>query len=258
ENPGDCLVYALHDVFYLYLAFDCKKDTVLSDHSQPSVAFDDDNSGNWPAVDTCEGVNALGSDNGWFCSWWKNDFTWSGWYPSGLVIYSFSVASGHVVCEWVIPFVYPISDTGPQFIGTRAITVQEDTIGVHLFYADEAMGLIGYWPQNLALWYDPSGYGDFILLPGGNVSEDEAGKLPVLLAPSVAKGMFDITLFLPRESFVSLSLYSATGAMVADLARGTLGPGSHVFAVPDQPAGAFFIRAEVDRATINQRIVVIR
>ncbi len=258
ENPGDCLVYALHDVFYLYLAFDSRKDTILSDHSQPSVAFDDDNSGTWPPEDTCEGVNALGSDNGWFCSWWLEDFTWGGWYPSGLVIYSFSSSTGHVVCEWAIPFVYPLSDTGPQFIGTDAVALQEDTIGVHLFYADAEMGLVGYWPQDLPFWYDPSGYGEFILLPGGDVAEAEGGNLPALLAPSVARGAFDITLFLPRESYVSLAIYSATGAVVAELSRGTLGPGAHAFSVPGQPSGTFFIRAELDGTPIAKRVAVIR
>ncbi|MGB9590688.1 MAG: hypothetical protein ACP5QG_08065 [candidate division WOR-3 bacterium] len=258
ERPGDCLVYAMHDVFYLYLAFDCRKDTMLSDHSQPSVAFDDDNSGTWPAEDTTEGVNVLGSDNGWFCSWWKEDFGWSGWYPSGLVIYSFSASTGHVVCEWVIPFLYPISDSGPQFIGTKAVAVQEDTIGVHLFYADAREGLIGYWPQDLARWYDPSGYGDFILLPGGDVAEREAESSGFMVVPSVARAGFSLSLFLPHQSAVSLSLYSATGSLVAEIFRGTLGPGSHVLAVPEQPSGAFFLRAELGERVLNQRIVVIR
>ncbi len=257
ENPGDCIVYALHDVFYLYLAFDCLKDTALADHSQPSAAFDDDNSGTWPAEDTTEGVNALGSDNGWFCSWWLEDFSWSGWYPSGQVIYSFSAGTGHVVCEWVIPLVYPISDTGPQFLGTSAVAIQEDTVGVLLFYADAEEGLVGYWPQNLPLWYDPSGYGDLILLPGGNVSEGVAGRVPALLAASVARGGFDISLFLPDESPVSLSVYSATGARVAELCRGNLTPGLHVFSVPDQPSGAFFIRAEIGPVSISHKVLVI-
>jgi len=258
EDPGDCLVYALHNIYFLYLAFDCPKDTVLTDHSQPSVALDDDNSGTWPSEDTTEGANALGSDNGWFCSWWLDDFTSSGWYPSGLVVYSFSGGTGHVVCEWVIPLLGPISDSGPQFIGTSATYFQEDTIGVHLFYADEAENLIGYWPQNLSPWYDPAGYGDFILLPGEGVAEGEPGNLPSLLAPSVARGAFRVILFLPGESPVSLALYSATGAMVAELSRGTLGPGAHAFSVPEQPSGAFFLRAVTGGRVLSQRVVIIR
>lgn len=258
EDPGDCIVYAQHDTYFLYLAFDCLEDTVLTDHSQPSIAVDDDNSGTWPPTDTIEGANALGSDNGWFCSWWLGDFTSGGWYPSGLVVYSFSVGTGHVVCEWVIPLLSPISDSGPQFIGTQAAYSQEDTIGVHLFYVDEVQNMIGYWPQNLPLWYDPAGYGDFILLRDEGVAEGEPGNQPSLLAPSVARGEFRVVLFLPGESPVYLALYSATGAMVAELSRGILGPGAHAFSVPEQPSGAFFLRAEAGGKVLSQRVVVVR
>jgi len=258
ENPGDCVVYAAHDPLYLYLAFDCHKDTVLADHSQPSAGFDDDNSGSWPSSDTTEGINALGSDNGWFCSWWLEDFTCGGWYPSGQVIYSFSDASGHVVCEWAIPLLGPNSDSGPQFIGTSATHFQEDTVGVFLFYSDAEEGLIGYWPQNLPLWYDPAGYGDFILVPGESVAEGCPGNPPSLLVPSVATGDFAATLFLPREARVSLALYSATGAKVCEIFQGRLGPGAHTFTVPGQPSGIFFLRAEIDGGFISRPVALIR
>ncbi|MEO0140319.1 MAG: hypothetical protein ABIM88_02060 [candidate division WOR-3 bacterium] len=258
EEPGDCLVYVVHDRFYLYMAFDCLKDTALSGHSQPSAAFDDDNSGKWPKSDTTEGINALGSDNGWFCSWWLEDFTWGGWYPANQVIYSFSEGLGHVVCEWAIYLLSPHADSGPQFIGTNAVSGWEDTIGVHLFYADDEWGLIGYWPQNLSPWYDPAGYGEFILFPGGTVSEGGVLERPLLSVPPVVSGSFEAMVYLPAPARVSLSVYSPSGALMAHPVEGLCGPGTHTIPIPKMPSGAFFLRAEVGNSVLLKKVLVIR
>jgi len=244
NDTGSCLLYAMHNGASLFLAVDCPGDTTLADYSQFSFYVDDDNSGTWPDSANSEGVNAISEQDGWMCAWFHADYSWSGWYPSGLVSFSFYTGTGHISCEWSIPLVRHQYDTMPQYIG--AFTVETfDTVGTFVFYYDDAApGYIGYWPQDFpGPFYEPSGYGEFVLLPTAGVGEG--------LPPEPGQGL---TLTMAPEGFLisgysgPVQVYDATGRLI--LSREIKGK---TLIGPLKP-GVYFVRA----GKLRERVPVIR
>ncbi|MEO0181593.1 MAG: T9SS type A sorting domain-containing protein [candidate division WOR-3 bacterium] len=256
NDSADCIFYALHDESYLYMAWDCPKDVNISDHSQPSPCVEDNNNGVYEANGS-EGLNGIGTSNGWYTAMVYPDFTWSGWYPSGNSMFAFSNSTGHVVMECAMPLVNHGSDNMPDRLGVSG--TWPDTTGAHLYWYDQSEpgNIIAYWPWDVALWYDPATWGDLILLPAGAVNE-----MPKLVAsvtaPSVAKGGFSVSMSLPTEADVELAIYDAGGRLISVMAEGKLTAGSYSYSARVSESGVYVLRAKIGDREFSQKVTVIR
>jgi len=263
NNPGDCILYAKHDNAFLYLAYDTPKDLNMADHSQPSISIDDNNSGDWPAPGNySEGINGIGTSNGWWAMSRFNDGTYYGWYNTGRTDYAFGNSTGHVQCEFKIPIVS--SDTKPEDLG--AGPAWPDTIGVFIYYWDNAEPgtWIAGWPQvrsghsSYYGWTQPDVFGDWILEPGTGVSDGSASPGVSLIAPAVVRGGFGITLSLPAETDLRLSLYDATGRLVSVIAEGRFEAGKHEFTANPSSGGVYILRADAGSHAVSQKVTVVK
>lgn len=264
NNPGDCLLYIKHDNNFLYLGYDAFKDLNMADHSQPSICLEDNASGDWPPPGNySEGVNGIGTSNGWFAMSRFNDGGYYGWYNTGLTNYAFGNATGHVQCEFGIPIVNPGSDTKPENLG--AGPSWPDTIRVFIYYYNdgEPGAWIAGWPQapgdpDYDGWWYPTYFGTWILDPNADVSEGTTELPLALFAPSVVKGGFGINLSLPGESDVRLALYDATGRLVSVIAEGKLDAGNHTFSINPGSGGVYILRADVNGKTLSEKVTVVK
>ena len=245
DAPGSCLLYTMHDEAFLYIALDCPGDTDSTVFAQFNAFFDDDNSGSWPPVDTSEGGNALSLRDGWMTAWFLEDYTWSGWYLVSMNSYSISCVSGHAIAEWSIPLLHEASDLGPEYLGVDT-GYTWDTLGFHTSYyhQDTSNPYIAYWPQDFSgPFYDPSGYGDLILLPGSGNRESEAGFGSSLVAVSTGRGLH-LILQVSEAGPVDLSVFDPAGRVVARF-RQYLPAGKHQLDLSVPGPGVFFVEARV-------------
>jgi|GEM_PF-2273979 len=262
NNPGDCILYAKHDNNFLYLAYDAFKDVNMADHSQPSICLDDDASGDWPPPgDYSEGANGIGTSNGWYAMARFNDGGYYGWYNTGRTDYAFGNSTGHVQCEFKIPIV--TSDTKPEDLG--AGPSWPDTIGVFIYYWDyaEPGAWIAGWPQapgdpDYDGWWYPQYFGTWILDPATSAYEGKTETALSMFAPSAAKGGFGISLSLPRDADVRLSLFDATGRLVSVIAEGRFDAGRHDFSANPGLGGVYILRADVNGKALSQKVTVVK
>ncbi len=264
NNPGDCLLYIKHDDAFLYLGYDAFKDMNMGDHSQPSICLDDDASGDWPPPGNhSEGVNGIGTFNGWYAMARFNDGSYYGWYNTGLTDYAFGNGTGHVQCEFRIQIADPASDVLPEKLG--AGPDWPDTIRVFIYYYDdgEPGAWICGWPQapgdpDYDGWWFPQYFGTWILEANVDVGEGKAEAPVSVSAPSVARGGFGITMTLPRDADVRLALFDATGRLVSVIAEGRMEAGNHSFGVNPGSGGVYVLRATVNGKTLSQKVTVVK
>ena len=266
-NPSEAvLFYATHDDNYLYMAFDARADTSFSDHSQPTIGFDDDNSKTYPASpDTSEGFNGIGSDNGWYKDVMQDNgagpvgMGWDSIDMSGE--FAFGTGTGHHQMEARVAIVDPTSDIGPQTL--FAGPVWPDTVGAMIYWFDISApdGQYAWWPQDVSstTWYYPDGFGELIL-ESNTGSQENAGTRtqPRLMAASAVKGQVNISLVLPSNAHISVGLYDVSGRLVKKLADENARAGLHRFSAEPGNAGVFFVRAVVGDKVLSQKVSVVK
>ncbi|MEO0191348.1 MAG: S8 family serine peptidase [candidate division WOR-3 bacterium] len=99
--------------------------------------------------------------------------------------------------------------------------------------------------------------------PEAQVSAGETSK-PLTLtlngpSPSVTRDYFILSLILPTDQHVRITLYDATGRVIQSIHNGKLASGQHTFRVrTDVPSGVYFLRAEAGGATLNRKLVINR
>lgn len=79
-----------------------------------------------------------------------------------------------------------------------------------------------------------------------------------MLAPSAAKGGFGISLSLPADADVRLSLFDATGRLVSVIAEGRFASGRHDFRANPGFGGVYILRADVNGKTLSQKVTVVK
>lgn len=254
DYPGSCVISAVHDASFLYLAYEAILDTMTADSAEAFVCLDDDGSGSWPSQDTTEGMNRLINPETWLCAWFRVDFTHGGWRESGLSSFAFGQSNGRATLELAIPMVLP--DAGPQFLGANPVP-EGDSLRVHLYYEDPLLGKVACWPQDLSRFYDPAGYGILYLEPFSRAGESSGTTRPSLLAPSVVKGEANLTLVLPHKTEFSLAIYDATGRVAKRLFDGELGPGVHDFSLEFPRSGVYFLVASAGDWSARMKLVSV-
>ncbi|MEO0145669.1 MAG: choice-of-anchor J domain-containing protein [candidate division WOR-3 bacterium] len=240
DYPGSIALRAFHDASFLYLACDALADTGWSDSSEAWVCLDDDAGGSWPSADTTEGANRLINPDLWLCSWFRADFTHGPWYESGLSSFAFGQTGGHTTIE--IALILTSYDAGPQFVGANPVP-DGDSIGIHIFYLDQAHGTMACWPQDVLKFYDPARYGRLYLEPFSGEKESSCPTAPSLRVASVMRGEAPISLTLPEKTKVSLGLYDGTGRLIFRLFEGEMEAGIHWFKLILPSSGVYFLRA---------------
>lgn len=252
DYPGSCLLRAIHDESFLYLAYEAILDTTAADSAEAVVCLDDNASGSWPPQDTTEGINRLINPDTWLCAWFRVDFTHGPWYASGLSSFAFGESNGHATAELAIPMV--IFDTGPQFLRAEPVP-GGDSLRIHLYYDDPLLGKLACWPQDASVFYNPAQYGIFYLEPSSRVGEFSGITGPSLLAPSVARGRTELLLTLPENAMVSLLLYDATGRLASRLFDNEMGAGVHRFNLEFPSTGVYFLVAKAGRWSAMVKMV---
>jgi len=98
---------------------------------------------------------------------------------------------------------------------------------------------------------------------GGEASPKELGLVGATLWTSGTSA--EMTLNLPRESFVRLAVYDAAGRLVRTLVEGALPGGRHAVRWDGKdrsgrpaPAGVYFCRAETSEGVVSRKLVLVR
>lgn len=156
-NPvGSVIMYYKVDAAMtgLYVACINENDVVLEDHDEVALYIDDNNDGTYPALgDSTEGNY------------------WAAYYASGSVIkyrpiynnggvgstfylenpqIAVSIATGHLVYEFMIPFGNNFLDITPS---------ADNSSGLFAFILDDPSNFDGYWPCQNPQIFSPLGYG---------------------------------------------------------------------------------------------------
>ncbi len=161
--------------------------------------------------------------------------------------------------KWFFEF----SKTGTKLDSAKIAEVEATPAGMGYDPVDSAYYVIystsGTWSQ---ITTELRKQGSFYC-PEAQLAVGEAGKPSAMIlkgpAPSVTRDYFVLSLSLPSDEYVRITLYDATGRVVQEVHKGKLATGYHTLRVrTDGPSGVYFLRVEAGEVSMNRKLVINR
>ncbi|MGB9590879.1 MAG: T9SS type A sorting domain-containing protein, partial [Candidatus Hydrothermia bacterium] len=158
-------------------------------------------------------------------------------------------------------WLYEFSKTGTKLDSVKIAEVEATPAGMDYDPVDSAYYVVysssGTWSYLTTELRKQGGF----YCPEAEMSVGAADKPSYVMlkgpSPSVTRDYFVLSLSLPTEEHVRITLYDATGRVIQEVHNGKLTTGYYTFRVrTDGPSGVYFLRVEAGDLSMNRKLVI--